>query len=78
MDVYKDPVGTEIAREEEKRFKVLGETGLPLGGREGGREGGKKGGREAKPTLPKEQKLQLKAFRKQIMVVWKHVELNLS
>lgn len=74
MDVYKDPVGTEIAREEEKRFKVLGETGLPLGGR----EGGKKGGREAKPTLPKEQKLQLKAFRKQIMVVWKHVELNLS
>lgn len=44
MDVYKDPVGTEIAREEEKRFKALGETGLPLGG-------------GAKPTLPKEQKL---------------------
>lgn len=45
MDVDKDPVGTEIAREEEKRFKVLGETGLPLGGREGEREEGRERGK---------------------------------
>lgn len=65
MDGYKDPVGTQIARGDEKRIKVLGEIELPLGGR------------EAKPTLPKEQKLQLKAFRKQSIVIWKHVELEL-